>query len=165
MFSALAYEEVPLFELKKSKRAKVIPSDRYQGHVSEWEMEKRQSSVRQLDGDVPIAVVTRNRVLVTISKLRRVIFISFRGTTLSFSDFKADLDARKVRYALGPTATKVHCGFLDAVLDCADEVVEKVVAFIEPNVPIYVTGHSLGGAMAAIFYARLEQYDLFRHRY
>ncbi|HDR8995756.1 TPA: lipase family protein [Burkholderia vietnamiensis] len=165
VFSALAYEEVPLFELKKSKRAKVIPSDRYQAHVSQWETKQRRATIQELQADVPTEVVIRNRVVVTISNLRRVIFVSFRGTTLSFSDFKADLDARKVKYALGPTVAKVHRGFLDAVLDCADEITEKIAAFIEPEVPVYVTGHSLGGAMAAIFYARLAEYDLFRRRY
>lgn len=161
VFAALAYEEIPQFELKKSKRAKVIPCDRYQAHVSRWETEQRQASIRKLDINAQTEVVVRNRVVITITRIQRVIFISLRGTTLSFSDFKADLDARKVKYTpgFGETA-RLHRGFFDAVLECFDEVIEKLASLNkDDHVPIYVTGHSLGGAMAAIFHARLSEVD------
>lgn len=166
-FAAVAYEELPLFELKKSKRAKVIPCDRYQAHVARWTNEQRRASVTQLETNAVIEVVLRSQVIITISKLSRVIFISLRGTTLSFSDFKADLDARKVKYSLGfGDSVKLHRGFFDAVLECFDEVVERVASLNNPHVPVYITGHSLGGAMAAIFHARLGENDLhpFGHR-
>jgi predicted lipase len=167
-FAAIAYEEVPQFELKKSKRAKLIPCDRYQAHVSRWETEQRRATVKDLDTNIPIEVIVRGRVLITISRLRKVVFVSFRGTTLSFSDFKADLDVRKVRYqgAFGESA-RLHQGFFDAVLDSFDEVVERLRSMNDdPHVPVYVTGHSLGGAMAAIFHAKLDENDFhpFRHR-
>ena len=44
VFAAVAYEEVPQFELKKSKRAKLIPCDRFQAHVSRWETEQRRAT-------------------------------------------------------------------------------------------------------------------------
>lgn len=167
-FAAVAYEEVPQFELKKSKRAKIIPCDRYQAHVARWEAEQRRATVRDLDTNTQIEVIIHGKMIVTISRLRKVIFVSFRGTTVSFSDFKADLDIRKVRYQSGfGESAKLHRGFFDAVLECFDEVVERVRAMNnDPRVPVYVTGHSLGGAMAAIFYARLDETDFhpFRHR-
>lgn len=157
-FSAVAYEEIPQFELKKSKRAKIIPCDRYQAHVSRWESEQRRASIQQLDTNAQIVVIFRSRLLITISRLPKVIFVSFRGTTLSFSDFKADLDIRKVRCYLGlGESVRLHRGFFDAVLECFDEVVERLrVMNNAPHVPVYVTGHSLGGAMAAIFHAQLD---------
>jgi len=165
--AAIAYEEVPQFELKKSKRAKLIPCDSYQAHVARWEMERRRATIRDLDTNITIEVVVRDKVVITISRLRSVIFVSFRGTTRSFSDFKANLDIRKVRYqpGLGKSA-RIHRGFSDAVLECFDEVVERLRVMNNPHVPVYVTGHSLGGAMAAIFYARLDETDFhpFRHR-
>lgn len=166
-FSAVAYEEIPQFELKKSKRAKIIPCDRYQAHVSRWETDQHRASVQELDTNTQIEVVVRSRVVITISKLPKVIFVSFRGTTLSFADFKADLDIRKVRYQSGfGESARLHRGFFDAVLECFDEVVERLRDMNrDPHVPVYVTGHSLGGAMAAIFHARLDEADShpFRH--
>lgn len=167
-FSAIAYEEIPDFELKNSKRAKIIPCDRFQAHVSRWEAEQRRASVKQLDTNIEIEVITRSRVIVTISRLPKVIFVSFRGTTFSFADFKADLDVRKVRYQSGfGESVRLHRGFFDAVLECFDELVERLrVLNRDPFVPVYVTGHSLGGAMAAVFHARLDEDDFhpFRHR-
>lgn len=167
-FSAVAYEEIPQFELKKSKRAKIIPCDRYQAHVSRWEASQHRASLQQLDTGAQIEVVIRSRVVITISRLQKVIFVSFRGTTFSFADFKADLDIRKVRYqSVFGGSTRLHRGFFDAVLECIDEVVERIRAMnLDPHVPVYVTGHSLGGAMAAIFHARLDEEDFhpFRHR-
>jgi Lipase (class 3) len=168
VFAAVAYEEVPQFELKKSKRAKLIPCDRFQAHVSRWETEQRRATLKDLDTNTQIEVIVRGRVIITISRLPRVIFVSFRGTTLSFADFKADLDVRKVRYqsSFGQSA-RLHRGFFDAVLECFDEVVERLHSMNkDPYVPVYVTGHSLGGAMAAIFYAKLEENDFhpFGHR-
>jgi predicted lipase len=107
--------------------------------------------------------------VVAVSKLPRVIFISLRGTTLAFSDFKADLDARKTTYSLGFGANvKFHRGFFDAVMDCFDEAVEKVASINANKVPVYITGRSLGGAMAAIFHARLAEHPFhpfFNRRY
>ena len=167
-FAAVAYEEIPQFELKNTKRAKIIPCDRYQAHISRWESEQRRATIQQIDTTAQIEVVARNQVVVTISKLGKVIFVSFRGTTLSFSDFKADLDIRKVRYQSGfGETTRLHRGFFDAVLDCFDEILDRVRTMNEEaQVPVYVTGHSLGGAMAAIFYAKLDESNFhpFRHR-
>jgi hypothetical protein len=163
-FAAIAYEEVPEFELKKSKRAKIIPCDRYQAHISRWETEQRRATVQQIDSEIQIEVVVRSRVLVAISKLPKVIFISFRGTTLSFADFKADIDIRKTRYQAGiGESVRLHRGFFEAVSECFDEVVERVKEINkDPHVPVYVTGHSLGAAMAAIFHARLDESE-FHH--
>jgi predicted lipase len=168
VFAAIAYEEVPQFELKKAKRAKLIPCDRYQAHVSQWETAQRRASISDLDTNIQTEVIVRGQVVITVSRLRRVIFLSLRGTTLSFADFKADLDIRKVRYQSGfGESARLHRGFFDAVLECFDEVVDKLrVMNNDPHVPVYVTGHSLGGAMAAIFHARLDEADFhpFRHR-
>jgi hypothetical protein len=167
-FAAIAYEELPLFELKKTKRAKVIPCDRYQAHVARWINEQQRASVVQLDTNARIEVVARSRVVIAISKLPRVVFISLRGTTRSFADFKADLDARKVKYSVGfGDSVKLHRGFFEAVIECFDEVLDRVASINDQNVPVYITGHSLGGAMAAIFHARLAEQEFHprrRHR-
>jgi hypothetical protein len=166
VFSAAAYEEMPRFELKSAKRAKVIPCDGYQANFARAREEAKEHSLSRLETDQTFAVIIRDRIVVVVTKVQNVVFIALRGTTLSFSDFKADLDARKVRYPVGwGDSVRLHRGFLDAVLDCFDEVMERVVEVIDPGNPIYVTGHSLGGAMAAIFYAKLERAGAYPHQY
>ena len=158
VFAAAAYEEMPKFELKGAKRAKVIPCDSFQANFARVQDGGTLPTLRRLDTDQGFSVITRDRIVVIITKVHDVIFISLRGTTLCFADFKADLDARKVRYPVGlGDSVRLHRGFFDAVLDCYDEVMERVHELRGPDTPIYVTGHSLGGAMAAIFYAKLAE--------
>lgn len=87
VLAALAYEKIPPFELEKSKRAKIIPCGNYQANFSRWEI-----GVPLNEPDLKIDFVVRTRVVVAIAHLSKAIFISLRGTTLSFADFKADLD-------------------------------------------------------------------------
>ena len=112
LFASLAYEEIPEFELKTSERAKVIPCDSYQAHVSRWESDQTRSTLAGIDSQIPRGVVVREQVVVTAFQLPEVIFVAFRGTTISFADFKADLDVRKARYPLGfGESVKFHRGF------------------------------------------------------
>lgn len=168
VWSAAAYEEMPKYELKKSQRAKVIPCDSYQANYARWVETDQAATLSRFDTDQQFSVILRDRVIVVVTRLPDVIFISLRGTTLSYADFKADLDARKVKYPVGlGDSVRLHRGFFDAVLSCFDEVMERVAELMPPPgaLPIYVTGHSLGGAMAAIFNAKLaERRSLNRHR-
>lgn len=168
VWSAAAYEEMPIYELKKSRRAKVIPCDSFQANYARWVETGQASTLSRLDTDQQFRVVLRDRVIVVITRLPGVIFISLRGTTLSYADFKADIDARKVKYPVGLGDTvRLHRGFFDAVLGCFDEVMERVEELMPEThpheFPVYVTGHSLGGAMAAIFNARLAERRYLRH--
>lgn len=162
VFASTAYEEIPEFELKKSKRAKVIPCERYQALFARLKTTGQRASMDQLDTGIPVEVVVRRNCVITIAKLPNVIFVSFRGTTLSFSDFKADLDARKVKYRYGySTRVRLHQGFFEAVTECIEEINDRVTAMTrDAYLPVYVTGHSLGGAMAAIYHAMVNDENL-----
>lgn len=158
VFAALAYEEIPEFELKKSKRAKIIPSDSYQAHISRWQSRQVRATIGNIDGEFRTITIIRRAVLITITQLQDVMFISLRGTTLCYADIMADIDARKASYSLGyGEKLRFHRGFFEAVIDCIDEVVEKVQELRIGDTPIYLAGHSLGGAMAAIFLAKLAE--------
>jgi pimeloyl-ACP methyl ester carboxylesterase len=75
--------------------------------------------------------------------------LAFRGTDpRKFEDWKTDFDAR-------PKATvgrgRVHRGFKDAHDRAADRIGELLAG---RTVPVWVTGHSLGGAVATLAAAR-----------
>jgi len=78
--------------------------------------------------------------------------VAFRGTEANrWNDIKADLRAWLIPSKHG----KSHKGFSNELDKLYHEVEHKVCA-LGDNKKIYVTGHSLGGAMATLCVSRLE---------
>jgi triacylglycerol lipase len=80
-----------------------------------------------------------------------MLVLAFRGTEKDLQDIRTDLNARFYRRG----GTRTHRGFLDAWQAVADEVVASLRAHDSQR--IFVTGHSLGGALAVIATAHLSQ--------
>ena len=77
--------------------------------------------------------------------------LAFRGTEPNeMSDVKADLKAWKSK---SKTDGKVHDGFYDEI----NKVWAEIRPLIKTGKPLYICGHSLGGAMATIAASRLEK--------
>ena len=82
--------------------------------------------------------------------------IVFRGTS-NPKEWVANLQARQSDYVQsGVVRGKVHTGF-SRLYDQLSEQVRKVASQFNPAVPCYVTGHSLGGALATLATADLAQ--------
>lgn len=81
--------------------------------------------------------------------------LAFRGTELSEpSDIKSDLIAGKYN---AEVEGKVHRGFREECNKVSSEIFEAIKN-ITPESELYITGHSLGGAMATIYASRLQDY-------
>jgi predicted lipase len=78
--------------------------------------------------------------------------LAFRGTEVSKrTDLKIDIQASKVSVLEG----RVHSGFRVAYDSVAKDV-EKAVLSLNDALPLYITGHSLGAALATVATQRLE---------
>lgn len=76
--------------------------------------------------------------------------LAFRGTEpTQMSDISADLKAWKIR---SKTDGMVHDGFYDEV----EKIWLHIIPLIHDKTPLYICGHSLGGAMATVAASRLE---------
>jgi triacylglycerol lipase len=74
--------------------------------------------------------------------------LAFRGTA-DFPDAIADIRAIQVEYPYDGSAGMSHAGFT-GIYQSAREAVKAAVAALPQGLILYVTGHSLGGALAVL---------------
>jgi hypothetical protein len=153
VFSKIAYLEVPRYELQHHSIAKIIPCLTYQQIVTkELELDVLQLLAQS---DLGETFVVSSNGIVAVSIIRpEVIIISLRGTrALYLSDWMTDLRFGQIRVNTSGGSFGVHGGFFETVMEFAErlaiEVQKRVRTYSSPP-PIYLTGHSLGGAAAAI---------------
>lgn len=85
--------------------------------------------------------------------------LAFRGTeTTKLKDVRTDVMASKKSVLDG----KVHSGFRIAYESVAQEIEEELLKL--GDIPIYITGHSLGAALATIATQRLEHNPRIREK-
>ena len=91
------------------------------------------------------------------------IIVAFRGTEPdNINDWKTDLKFFKHSVTLPNSnrTVKVHWGFWHALDLAWEEVMEHIRTFRNQEQPIWLTGHSLGGALATLAAFRLNQEGL-----
>jgi len=88
---------------------------------------------------------------VAIDRVNKCVVISIRGT-LEIGDLLSDLAAHPMEIELGGVDGWVHPGILAAAsyIHCTTEAALKEAAKKCPGWPVLITGHSLGGGVAAL---------------
>jgi hypothetical protein len=84
--------------------------------------------------------------------------LAFRGTA-NWADWKINLNAVRIPMP-GYPAVHVHEGFWQAFEDSVDDIRKAVGEHVPDDLGLYITGHSLGGALAQVASVVLERDNL-----
>ena len=169
LFAKIAYMHIPAYELKNVDRSNLIPCAEYREIIKE----QNRIGVGQILSSAEFGeyfIVERPQVVAIVIKIRDIIFISLRGTQQAY-DWLVNLNVSKSRpYPDANSSIYFHKGFHRAIASCMYEIYLGILqrfGFGEKTT-IYATGHSLGGALAAILYAtwidRFSNKWRFHHR-
>lgn len=149
LFSELAYKRIADFELDDAKRANLIPCNAHRAISTGAETFDFDAALASEELGEYFTVIRRYSIVVGV-RTPNVIFVSMRGTS-NLYDLLVDIDARYVMHSDNGNIGAFHSGFYQAVEECRRPVIRALAGFLESgDVPVYVTGHSLGGAMAAV---------------
>jgi hypothetical protein len=167
LFSELAYQHIPQNEIDDQRRVKFIPCYAYQRLAAEGVSIDVTTIIRNINVDLPPPFVIATRGVIIVGTLvRRELFIAFRGTQDLFADWSINLRLclvaaiacfpRHLPHGFYSAPGRVHAGFgTEAGRVCRD-ISQEIQELIRTRYcgrridEIFVTGHSLGGAVAAI---------------
>ena len=139
-----------LNENKKTALLKWIDLLEYD-HVEE--RKKLERELKTLGMDI-IKTFDRNGTQATLISYGISVVLAFRGTeSTSLKDIKADVDARTTQ---DETGGKIHTGFKEAFEEIYWDIREELNKDTLKDKPLFITGHSLGGALATIAAKKLS---------
>lgn len=92
-----------------------------------------------------------------VCKHEKFAVLVFRGTTGDL-DWRTNRNSRRVLIKNNPYGVEVHTGFLQAYLAAEPQILD-LLKQLPPELPLYIAGHSLGGALAVIASAALSIED------
>lgn len=156
VFSEAAYWQLQEFEFGRRGQIKVVPSDAIQLLAANRTDGSAIIAAAAREGELepPSVIVTRGAI-VTVWKTSQVVIVAIRGTKYLY-DWWTNLRFARRRVADG---LRVHRGFLSAISAALPELAAVLAPSVAAGTPICVTGHSLGGAMAAILHAMWPSWD------
>jgi hypothetical protein len=151
LFAHAVYKDLPEFELKKAQRIAVVPCTDYLEQLALGETSSVEQYLLQTDLG-PVFVIRQRLAIIAGIKTPDVVIVAIRGTQTLYDLVAVDIDARFRFLKCDHAKATFHRGFLYAAAKSATALYAKLTPYIN-QVPIYLTGHSLGGAIAAVYNA------------
>lgn len=148
LFAELAYKHVPALEIETSGRFKAVPSQAYQEIVKAGTASDVGTVLHAHDFGQFFTLVRRFAVVVGV-RTSMVTVIAIRGTRELY-DWLTNLNTRRIGLDWNGQRVHFHRGFFRAIYSCFQPMSSELLKLNPAEAPVYVTGHSVGGALAAI---------------
>ncbi len=166
--SSIVYEDVQEYELKKASRIHLFASDTYRGLIANRTTNPILDGLGEANLDARFFAVRGRYALVLGTIFNDVVILAIRGTVFrELWDWKANIDAEKYYVRVSPHFYAFdyghvgfddqffHRGFFESVIpqfaSISDHIKQRKSS--GNDLKVVWTGHSLGGAMAAVGYA------------
>jgi len=151
IFAELAYYHVPQWEVDDRRRALLVPCDAHQDLVRSAASTDVQALIRQAEISEARVFILEDRGVIVVGVLvRRVLFMGFRGTQFLF-DWPINLRSSKIRLQRRFVSAKLHKGFATEAMRISAKIRQQLSSLKNGDFDhVLLSGHSLGGAVAAI---------------
>jgi Lipase (class 3) len=156
VFAEYAYRQISRFELRGTDRVKLLPCFNFMRLASLGVVHDVTIELRNADFGNTFIEETENLIALGV-KTPEVIIIAIRGTRpLYLPDWGIDLDIYQISLP-DVEGALLHCGFYTAIKELAHKLSARLLQTNWERLPVYITGHSLGGGMAAILHGLWEK--------